>query len=352
MEDTGYGVRNDQEESRDQSRDQSVRGSLREPVEGGARCREENEDRGGSQSTLEIYFRSLDRGPLLTRAAEHRLSRRALDGCARSRRRLVEMNLRLVIPVAKKYRGQGLPFEDLIQEGNLGLLRAVEKFDPEKGHRFSTYASWWIRQAVDRAVADKGRVVRLPVYLRNRLQKTRVARMRLVQSLGREPTDEEISRELGWDPEMVERMASVSLTEVLPLDAPLVNSAGGTGRSSDSGGRSREASMGEMVPDSRVPSEGASPDPEASTLLSIEYQTLLKAVAKLPRRQSRILTYRYGLSGGEPARIADIAAGESLTRERTRQVLREAEKSLAARLTGLCERDGVPRDVRELQTAG
>jgi RNA polymerase primary sigma factor len=144
------------------------------------------------------YFARIDKGELLTHAEEIDLSKRAKAGDKRARQMLVEKNLRLVVSVAKKYRGMGLPFEDLIQEGNIGLMRAVEKFGPERGFRFSTYATWWIRQAVQRAVADKGRTIRVPVHMGDKIRKMARTYNGLLAELEREPTDQEVAGALGW----------------------------------------------------------------------------------------------------------------------------------------------------------
>ena len=152
----------------------------------------------GTPGLLAGYLTKIGQGRLLTHQEEISLSRRARAGDQRARKMLVERNLRLVISVAKRYRGMGLPFEDLIQEGNLGLLRAVQRFDPELGHRFSTYATWWIRQAVSRALADKGRTIRLPVHAGEKMRKTTRTSNELSAELGREPTDEEVAQRLGW----------------------------------------------------------------------------------------------------------------------------------------------------------
>src|ERR671939_299531 len=157
---------------------------------------------------LARYFGQIARGRLLTHAEEIDLGRRAREGDETARSELIEKNLRLVIPVAKKYRGMGLPFGDLIQEGNIGLMRAADKFDPEKGFRFSTYATWWIRQAIQRAVADKGRTIRVPVHMGEKIRKMARAYNELSAQFEREPTDEEVAKLLGWDVDRVKDVKS------------------------------------------------------------------------------------------------------------------------------------------------
>ena len=172
------------------------------------------------------YFARIGTGGLLTHREEVELSRRARAGDERARHRLVEKNLRLGVSVAKRYRGMGLPFEDLIQEGNVGLMTAVQKFDPEKGYRFSTYATWWVRQAVQRSVADKGRTIRVPVHMGEKIRKMSRAYGDLFSRLGREPTEEEVAKRLGWDVEGV-RLARDAMPDVTSLNQSLTPEADG-----------------------------------------------------------------------------------------------------------------------------
>src|ERR687895_2567562 len=186
---------------------------------------------------LARYFGQIARGRLLTHEEEIDLGRRARGGDETARSKLIEKNLRLVIPVAKKYRGMGLPFGDLIQEGNIGLMRAADKFDPEKGFRFSTYATWWIRQAIQRAVADKGRTIRVPVHMGEKIRKMARAYNELSIELKREPTDEEVAERLGWDVERVKEVKS-AIPDATSLNQPL---------SSDEG----SSELGDFVEDER-----------------------------------------------------------------------------------------------------
>jgi len=169
---------------------------------------------------LAKYLAHIGRGELLTHQEEIDLSKRAKAGNRRARQRLIEKNLRLVVSVAKKYRGYGLPFEDLIQEGNIGLMKAVEKFDPDRGYRFSTYATWWIRQAVQRAVADKGRTIRVPVHMTEKIRKVSRTYNELSGELEREPVDEEVAERLGWAVEEV-RNVQDAMPDASSLNQPL-----------------------------------------------------------------------------------------------------------------------------------
>ncbi len=254
------------------------------------------------------YFGQIARGRLLTHEEEIDLGRRAREGDKTARSKLIEKNLRLVIPVAKKYRGMGLPFGDLIQEGNIGLMRAADKFDPEKGFRFSTYATWWIRQAVQRAVADKGRTIRVPVHMGEKIRKMARTYNELSAQLQREPTDEEVAERLSWDVDRVKEVKS-AIPDATSLNQPL---------SSDEG----SSELGDFVEDERE--SGA----VGEVVRELETRRLIESVAGLPDRQRRVLVRRYGLDGEKPATLADLSEELEVSRERVRQLQREAERTL------------------------
>jgi RNA polymerase primary sigma factor len=266
--------------------------------------------RDGAPETPELlagYLARISRGDLLTHREELDLSRRARAGEERARQRLIEKNLRLAVAVAKRYRGMGLPFEDLIQEGNIGLMRAVEKFDPEKGWRFSTYATWWIRQAVQRAVVDKGRAIRVPVHMSEKVRKVARTRGQLSNEHGREPTEEEIAAHLGWDPEEVQGTLRAT-TDVISLNRPL--GADGT------------SEFGDLVEDTR------GPDSPEAVVRKMETEELGAAIGRLPERHRRVLVRRYGLDGRKRATLAELGEELGISRERVRQIQLGAEELL------------------------
>jgi RNA polymerase primary sigma factor len=254
------------------------------------------------------YFGQIARGRLLTHEEEIDLARRAREGDETARSRLIEKNLRLVIPVAKKYRGMGLPFGDLIQEGNIGLMRGADKFDPEKGFRFSTYATWWIRQAIQRAVADKGRTIRVPVHMGEKIRKMARAYNELSIELEREPTDEEVAERLGWEVERVKEVKS-AIPDATSLNQPL---------SSDEG----SSEVGDLIEDERESRM------VGEVVRELETHRLVESVERLPERQRRVLVRRYGLDGEKPATLADLSEELAVSRERVRQLQREAERIL------------------------
>src|SRR5919112_370307 len=254
------------------------------------------------------YLGQIGRGRLLTHEEEIDLGRKTSEGDKTARSKLIEKNLRLVIPVAKKYRGMGLPFGDLIQEGNIGLMRAADKFDPEKGFRFSTYATWWIRQAVQRAVADKGRTIRVPVHMGEKIRKMARVYNELSAELEREPTDGEVAGRIGWDIDRVKDVKS-AIPDATSLNQPLSSEEG-------------SSEMGDLVEDERESGM------IGEVVRELETRRIIESVERLPERQRRVLVRRYGLDGEKPATLADLSEELAVSRERVRQLQREAERIL------------------------
>ncbi|HEY0390613.1 MAG TPA: sigma-70 family RNA polymerase sigma factor [Solirubrobacterales bacterium] len=262
-----------------------------------------------SLDSLRLYLRSIGQVDLLTAAEEVELAKRIERGDMLAKRQMVEANLRLVVSIAKGYLGRGLSFLDLIQEGSLGLIRAVEKFDYRRGYKFSTYATWWIRQAVTRAIADKARTIRIPVHMVEKLNRVAHVERQMVQSLGREPEPHEIAAELRWPLDEVRDILRVSQLPV-SLEKPV--------------GDEDESELGDFVADDEV----AEPFEEASEHLQRE--GVRRALDALPERERQVIELRYGLSGLEPLTLEEVGRTFGVTRERIRQIETNTLKKLRA----------------------
>jgi RNA polymerase primary sigma factor len=260
-----------------------------------------------SLDSLRLYLRSIGRVSLLTAAQEVELAKRIERGDMHAKTQMVEANLRLVVSIAKGYLGRGLTFLDLIQEGSLGLIRAVEKFDYRRGFKFSTYATWWIRQAVTRAIADKGRTIRIPVHMVEKLNKVVHVERQLVQSLGREPTPDEIAAELECTTREVRDILRMS-QQPISLEKPV--------------GDEEESELGDFVEDQMA----ESPFDVASEHL--RQTNVRRALAALPTREREVIEMRFGLTGGRPRTLEEVGRAFNVTRERIRQIENHTLKKL------------------------
>jgi RNA polymerase primary sigma factor len=260
-----------------------------------------------SLDSLRLYLRSIGRVPLLTAGEEVALAKRIERGDIAAKEHMVKANLRLVVSIAKGYLGRGLTFLDLIQEGSLGLIRAVEKFDYRRGYKFSTYATWWIRQAVTRAIADKGRTIRIPVHMVEKLNKVVHAERQLIQQLGREATPEEIAAELDCTSQEVREILRMA-QQPISLEKPI--------------GEEDDSELGDFVPDDNA----ESPFDLASEKLRRE--NVGRALAALSRREREVIEMRFGLTGGRPQTLEEVGAAFNVTRERIRQIENHTLKKL------------------------
>jgi RNA polymerase primary sigma factor len=259
--------------------------------------------------SLQLFLKDIGKVELLTAAQEVELAKRIERGDHRAKQEMVEANLRLVVSIAKKYRNQGLPFLDLIQEGTIGLVRAAEKFDYRKGFKFSTYATWWIRQAVARALADKARTIRMPVHVVEKLNKIVRAERKLRAELGREPLAWEIGRELELTADEVEQIRRSSQTPV-SLEKPV--------------GDEEESEFGHFITDENQPL----PDEACET--NLRKETLTRILGTLSPRERRVLEMRYGLDGQQPRTLDEVGRTFNVTRERIRQIENQSLKKLRA----------------------
>jgi RNA polymerase primary sigma factor len=257
--------------------------------------------------SLQLFLKDIGKVRLLTAQEEVDLAKRIERGDLDAKQKMVESNLRLVVSIAKNYRNQGLPFLDLIQEGTLGLVRAAEKFDYRKGFKFSTYATWWIRQAIARALADKARTIRIPVHVVEKLNKIGRAERKLVTELGREPTAQEIADVTGIDPEEVDSIKRSAQAPV-SLEKPV--------------GDEEESEFGQFIADERA----ESPYERAAEILTKE--ALREALENLSYRERRVLELRYGLGGEHPRTLDEVGRTFNVTRERIRQIENQSLKKL------------------------
>ncbi len=269
-----------------------------------------------SLDSLRLYLREIGKVPLLTADQEVYLAKRIERGDMYAKTQMIEANLRLVVSIAKSYLGRGLSFLDLIQEGSLGLIRAVEKFDYRKGYKFSTYATWWIRQAVTRAIADKARTIRIPVHMVEKLNKVVHIERQLVQRLGREPRPDEIAEELEMTTEEVREILRMSQLPV-SLEKPI--------------GEEEESELGDFVEDESAES------PFDTATLSLRREDVEHALSALPERERQVIELRFGLSGAQPCTLEEVGRAFGVTRERIRQI----ENNTLKKLESLPEAQGL-----------
>lgn len=255
-----------------------------------------------SDDSVRLYLREIGKIPLLNSEEELALAHRVVAGEKKAKDKMAEANMRLVVSIAKRYSGRGLDFLDLIQEGNTGLLRAVEKFDPDKGFKFSTYATWWIRQAITRAIADQARTIRIPVHMVETINKLLRTQRRMTQELNREPTIEELAKELEMEPEKVEYVMKIK-QDITSLDA-------GVGRDGDD----EDSVLKDFIEDedSATPEESA-----ANQLLKEQVQAILSTLSD---REQKIIKMRFGLENGKSHTLEEVGQEFAVTRERIRQI--------------------------------
>lgn len=263
-----------------------------------------------ADDSVRMYLREIGKIPLLSPEEELELANQAMQGDKKAKDKLAEANMRLVVSIAKRYGGRGLDFLDLIQEGNTGLLRAVEKFDPNKGFKFSTYATWWIRQAITRAIADQARTIRIPVHMVETINKVLRTTRRLTQDLNREPTNQEIADAMGVEVDKIEYVMRIK-QDIASLDASV-------GRDGDD----EESVLGDFVEDSERDS------PEDATANQILKEQIAEILTTLSEREQKIIRLRFGIGGGRPHTLEEVGNEFSVTRERIRQIEAKALSKL------------------------
>ena len=259
------------------------------------------------EDPVRMYLKEIGKVPLLSAEEEIDLAKRMADGDEEAKKRLAEANLRLVVSIAKRYVGRGMLFLDLIQEGNLGLIKAVEKFDYQKGFKFSTYATWWIRQAITRAIADQARTIRIPVHMVETINKLIRVSRQLLQELGREPTPEEIAEEMKMPVERVREILKIS-QEPVSLETPI--------------GEEEDSHLGDFIQDDNVPVPA---EAAASTLLK---EQLVEVLGTLTEREQKVLRLRFGMDDGRARTLEEVGKEFNVTRERIRQIEAKALRKL------------------------
>ena len=264
-----------------------------------------------SDDSVRLHLREIGKIPLLTADEEFALAQRVVKGDKRAKDKMAEANMRLVVSIAKRYSGRGLDFLDLIQEGHTGLLRAVEKFDPDKGFKFSTYATWWIRQAITRAIADQARTIRIPVHMVETINKLLRTQRRMTQELNREPTNEELAQELfGEEKNMTKEQRVNKVEYIMKIKQDISSLDAGVGRD----GEDEDSVLGDFIEDedSATPEESAS-----SQLLKEQVQGVLSALSE---REQKIIKMRFGLENGKSHTLEEVGQEFAVTRERIRQI--------------------------------
>ncbi len=259
------------------------------------------------EDPVRMYLKEIGKVPLLSAEEEIELAQRMEQGDQEARKRLAEANLRLVVSIAKRYVGRGMLFLDLIQEGNLGLIKAVEKFDYRKGYKFSTYATWWIRQAITRAIADQARTIRIPVHMVETINKLIRVSRQLLQKLGREPSPEEIAEEMGMPPEKVREILKIS-QEPVSMETPI--------------GEEEDSHLGDFIEDDNVPAPA-----EAAAFVLLKEQ-LVEVLGTLTDREQKVLRLRFGLDDGRARTLEEVGKEFNVTRERIRQIEAKALRKL------------------------
>ena len=256
-----------------------------------------------SDDSVRMYLREIGKIPLLSSEEEAELAKRAMEGDRKAKDKMAEANMRLVVSIAKRYSGRGLELLDLIQEGNTGLLRAVDKFDPEKGFKFSTYATWWIRQAITRAIADQARTIRIPVHMVETINKLMRTQRRLTQELNREPTNEELAKEMDMDADKIEYILKIK-QDITSLDA-------GIGRDGEDG---EDSTLGDFIEDEDTAS------PEESAAGQLLKEQVREILSSLSDREQKIIEMRFGLNGTKSHTLEEVGLEFAVTRERIRQI--------------------------------